>query len=118
MIERISEGRLQVAAVLHRLVSEHIARGTGVAPQAFWLALEKIVEELGPGLRMLLGKRDLLQGKLDDWCRSMAGEVPQPAATRKFLIEIGYFFTEAEHSEIYTLTLHAALPDASPAQTI
>src|SRR5260370_167538 len=96
MTERISEGRLQVAAVLHRLVSERIAPGTGVAPKAFWSALESIVEELGPRLHALLQKRDELQAKLDDWCHRLAGAVPEPAITKDFLIEIGYLVPEGE----------------------
>src|SRR5258708_35267727 len=103
MTERFSEGRLQVAAVLHRLVNERIAPGTGIRPDAFWAALESIVEELGPKLAALLRKRDELQAKLDIWCRSLEGKSPEPAATTNFLIEIGYLAPEGADFEATTL---------------
>ncbi len=118
MTKRISEGGLQVATVLHRLVNERIAPGTGVAPKAFWAALERIVEELGPRLRALLQKRDELQARLDAWCRSLGGKIPEPAATKKFLIETGYLIPEGEDFEATTRNVDPEIAEVAGPQLV
>src|SRR5260370_9826882 len=116
MTKRISEGGLQVGTVLHRVVNERIAPGTGVAPKAFWAALERIVEELGPRLRALLQKRDELQARLDAWCRSLGGKIPEPAATKKFLIETGYLIPEGEDFEATTRNVDPEIAEVAGPQ--
>ena len=46
MTHRTSQGGLQVATVLHELLSQRICPGTGLAPESIWAALEKIVADL------------------------------------------------------------------------
>src|SRR5216684_1719299 len=118
MTERISEGRLLVAGVLHRLVGERIAPGTGIAPKEFWGALERIVAELGPKLEALLRKRDELQTRLDSWCRSLAGRAPDPLATKKFLIEIGYLVPEGEDFEATTANVDPEIATVAGPQLV
>jgi malate synthase len=45
---------------LDELLTRQICPGTGMAPEAVWAALEKIVDELGPKIRALLARRDAL----------------------------------------------------------
>ncbi len=94
MTQRIAEGGLQVAAVLHRLLEEEIAPGTGVQPAAFWSALEAIVEDFGPRNRELLAVRDDMQAKIDGWHREHPGAGYDHAAYKAFLEEIGYLLPE------------------------
>ncbi|GAB3286865.1 malate synthase G [Parahaliea aestuarii] len=94
MSERIQQGGLQIAAVLHELLERDIAPGTGVAPEAFWSALEAIVNELGPRNRALLAERDALQAKIDAWHRDHPGAGYDRAAYKAFLEEIGYLLPE------------------------
>ena len=99
---RVTIGRLQVATVLRDLVEQRAAAGTGIAPAAFWSALERLVAELAPRLRQLLARRDELQGKIDAWHRARAGQPHDAAAYRKFLEEIGYLLPEGEDFKIET----------------
>ena len=48
MTDRIQEGGLQVATVLHKLLQDEIEPGTGVPAGNFWEALEAIVADLLP----------------------------------------------------------------------
>ncbi|MEM9256840.1 MAG: malate synthase G [Pseudomonadota bacterium] len=101
MTERISQGGLQVAAELHRLLEQDIAPGTGVTPEQFWQGLESIITELGPRNRALLHTRDELQASIDAWHRERGGQV-DPAEYRRFLEQIGYLLPEGDHFEIST----------------
>ena len=42
MTERVQKGGLQIARVLHDLLVNDIAPGTGVDPEKFWLSLEAL----------------------------------------------------------------------------
>ncbi len=94
MTQRILQGRLQVAAVLHDLLTQRICPGTGLDPAAAWAAFEKIVADLTPRVRVLLAKRDELQTKIDEWHRAHAGQPHDAGAYKKFLTEIGYLLLE------------------------
>ena len=58
MTDRIQQGGLQVATVLHQLLETEIAPGTGIAPVDFWQSLEAIVNDLAPENRALLQVRE------------------------------------------------------------
>ena len=58
MTDRVKKGGLQVATVLHELVAKRIAPGTGIDPDAFWAAFEKILDDLAPENKALLARRD------------------------------------------------------------
>ncbi|MBI4967263.1 MAG: malate synthase G [Rhodospirillales bacterium] len=94
MSARIAEGGLSVAKVLHDLIADRMAPGTGVAPQAFWAGLERIVAELGPRNRALLAQRDEFQRQIDAWHLARRGQPLDRAAYKAFLTEIGYLVPE------------------------
>ena len=73
MTDRIQQGGLQVAQVLHQLLEQDIAPGTCIAPQRFWQAFESIVTTLGPRNRALLERREVLQKQIDDWHQQHPG---------------------------------------------
>ncbi len=95
MTERVEAAGLKIAKPLYELVSNDIAPGTGVEPEAFWQALARIVSDLRPRNRELLAKRDALQAKIDAWHRDNRGSADREAYKR-FLEEIGYLLPEAD----------------------
>ena len=74
MTERIKVGGLNVAKVLHELVEQEIAPGTGIDPLEFWSKLESLLEVMVPRNRALLAKRDDLQRQIDEAEAAAAAE--------------------------------------------
>src|SRR5205823_6577652 len=64
---------LSVDDVLHAFVEDELLAGTGVAPGAFWAALETILADFTPRNAALLARRDELQGKIDGWWKARRG---------------------------------------------
>lgn len=93
MQQRVEIGNLRIAKSLYDVVNDEIAPGTGIAPKAFWTALEGIITDLEPKNRALLDKRDALQRKIDDWHRQNRGN-SDVGAQKVFLTEIGYLVPE------------------------
>jgi malate synthase len=102
MTDRIQQGGLQIATVLHNLLEQDIAPGTGIAPQRFWQELEAIVTTLGPRNRALLQKREDLQAKIDTWHQAHPGPDYDRTAYKTFLQEIGYLLPEGPDFQIST----------------
>ncbi|RLA47685.1 MAG: malate synthase G [Gammaproteobacteria bacterium] len=102
MTDRVRQGSLQIAAVLHDLLENDIAPGTGVTPAQFWQALAAIVQDLGPRNRALLETREDMQAKIDAWHQANPGADYDRAAYKAFLEEIGYLLPEGEDFTIST----------------
>ena len=102
MTDRIQQGGLQVASVLHHLLESDIAPGTGIAAADFWQALESVITELAPENRALLQVREDLQAKIDQWHRANSGADYDKAAYKAFLQEIGYLLPEGDDFSITT----------------
>ncbi|OQX33697.1 MAG: malate synthase G [Oceanospirillales bacterium LUC14_002_19_P2] len=102
MTERIQAGGLQVAKVLHDLVANEIAPGTGVDSDRFWAELENIVTELAPVNKALLARRDDLQAQIDAWHQQRRGQAHNAVEYRAFLEQIGYLLPEADDFSITT----------------
>ncbi len=102
MTERIQKGGLQIAASLYQLVSDKIAPGTGVEPDAFWASFEAILNDLAPKNRALLVKRDEFQAQIDAWHRERAGQPHDANAYKSFLTEIGYLLPEGDDFKVST----------------
>lgn len=102
MTDRIREGGLQIAPVLHELLENDIAPGTGIAPSQFWQGLDSLVRDLAPKNRALLARREELQAKIDAWHQANPGSDYDRAAYKAFLIEIGYLLTEGEDFSVDT----------------
>ena len=105
MAEYVVHGGIKVAKVLHDLVRDEIAPGTGVAPDAVWTLLDTIVRTLGPRNRALLEKRDGLQAKIDAWLGERRGSTVDPEASSAFLREIGYLVPEGPPFEVTTVNV-------------
>ena len=98
---RVELAGLQVAAELHRWVTEEALPGTGLDADGFWEGLAAIIADLGPRRQALLERRDELQAQLDDWHRAHPGR-PDPEAYHAFLTEIGYLLDEPGQVRVTT----------------
>jgi len=87
--ERVDRAGLQVAAELAAFIEDEALAGAGTTADAFWPGVAQIFADLSPKNRALLAERDSMQERLDAFHRSQPG-VPNPAAYRQFLEEIGY----------------------------
>ncbi len=105
--ERISQGGLQISKVLHDLVANEIAPGSGIEPAAFWTAFEQVAVELSPRNQALLAKRQELQARIDAWHRANPGF--DRAAYKAFLTEIGYLVPEGPDFRISTANVDEEL---------
>ncbi|MGE0210796.1 MAG: malate synthase G [Parvibaculaceae bacterium] len=92
---------LAIARALAQFVHSEVLPGTGIAPVQFWEATGHIIRTFRPRIANLIEKRDLLQRAIDDWHRTQPG-VPDPAAYKAFLTEIGYLTPEPQPFRITT----------------
>lgn len=95
MSEYQSAGRLQVESGLKTLVDTRICPGTGIQPDDFWAALDRILSELAPRNKALLERRDEFQAQIDDWHRNNPGAVDLETY-KGFLRDIRYLLPEGE----------------------
>ncbi|HWN39229.1 MAG TPA: malate synthase G, partial [Gammaproteobacteria bacterium] len=102
MAEYVVHGGIKVAQVLHDLVRDEIAPGTGIEPDAVWTLLDDVVRTLGPRNRALLAKRDALQAKIDAWLAERRGNALDPQVSAAFLREIGYLVPDGQPFEVTT----------------
>ena len=93
---------LSVDDILHAFVEGELLPETGVAPAAFWAALEQILADFTPRNAELLAHRDALQVKIDAWWRDRRGRPLDVAEETAFLREIGYLLPEPEAFQITT----------------
>jgi len=100
MTPRIARSGLQVAKVLDDLVKDRLTPGSGITPEIFWTALEKLDAEFSPQIRALLQTRAGLQAKIDAW--HQAHPDFDAAAYRRFLTGIGYLVPEGGDFQITT----------------
>ena len=93
---------LSVDDILHAFVEGELLPGTGVAPAAFWTALEQILADFTPRNAELLANRDALQKQIDAWWRDRRGKSVDVAEQAAFLREIGYLLPEPAPFQITT----------------
>jgi len=94
--------KLSVDDILAAFVETELLPGTGLAPEAFWLALEAILADFTPRNRALLARRDALQAQIDAWWRERRGRSFDVAEETAFLRDIGYLQPEPAPFEIAT----------------
>ena len=99
-IKRTTESGLQVANVLHDLVTNEILPGTGVDATQFWSGLARTIDELAGRNRSLLARRDHLQKTIDKWHQANPKARFPSADYQSFLTEIGYLVKEGDDFEI------------------
>ena len=96
----IDKSGLQVAAEFVSFIEEKALPGTGVAADAFWAGMARMVAELGPKNRDFLARRQEIQGQIDAW--HLANRDADAASYEAFLREIGYLVEEGDAFSIDT----------------
>ena len=102
MSEMVQSGGLKIAKVLFDFVNDEALAGTGIAPDAFWSAMDELVHDLAPKNRALLARRDAIQAQIDAWYRSRKAMPQDPTAQKTFLAEIGYLVPEGPDFSVET----------------
>ena len=118
MSERVTLGRLQVAANLQRFIEDEVLPGTGVEAAAFWMGFDELVHDLAPKNRALLAERDRLQVELDNWHRSHPGPITDMPAYRSFLESIGYLQPEPGEVKISTSNVDSEIATQAGPQLV
>ena len=118
MSERVTLGRLQVAANLQRFIEDEVLPGTGVEAAAFWKGFDELVHDLAPKNRALLAERDRLQVELDNWHRSHPGPITDMPAYRSFLESIGYLQPEPGEVKISTSNVDSEIATQAGPQLV
>ncbi|MDX1563730.1 MAG: malate synthase G, partial [Gammaproteobacteria bacterium] len=118
MTEYVTAGGLKVAQVLHELVANEIAPGTGVEPETVWKTLGAIVAELGPRNQALLDRRDALQSEIDAWFRERQGKPIDGNDYRAFLESIGYLLPEGDDFKVTTANVDAEIAELAGPQLV
>jgi len=95
-------GPLGVAPLLYDFVTMEVLPGTRVSAAAFWSGLSDLIRDLLPANQALLGKRDELQARIDEWHRKHPGTSFDANAYRRFLGEIGYLTAEGDAFQVTT----------------
>ena len=118
MSERVTLGRLHVAANLQRFIEDEVLPGTGVEAAAFWKGFDELVHDLAPKNRALLAERDRLQVELDNWHRSNPGPITDMPAYRSFLESIGYLQPEPGEVKISTSNVDSEIATQAGPQLV
>ena len=111
-------GGLRVAPALIDFIDDEALPGTGLSAAQFWSGLEAILGELAPRNRDLLAERDRMQAAIDAWYRGHRGRLPDLAATRAFLGEIGYLRPEGADFHIGTAGIDAEIATIAGPQLV
>ncbi|WP_373236452.1 malate synthase G [Cohaesibacter celericrescens] len=118
MTSRINKNGLQVDTLLAELVETQILPGTHVTPQDFWAGFAAAVDKLTPINRALLAKRDALQAKIDTWCQAQRDALPDQAAYKAFLQDIGYLVPEGPDFSVGTQNVDAEIATIAGPQLV
>ncbi len=118
MANSVEIGGLRVNQELYALVRDEIAPGTGIQPKAFWRAFGKIVTDLAPKNRALLEKRNVLQKRIDEWCRAQRGHSIKLDEYKDFLIKIGYLVPEGKNFKVTTANVDPEITEIAGAQLV
>ena len=102
MATRIDRHGLQIDQTLFDFIEGQALPGTGVEADAFWSALSTLAHDFGPRNAALLGTRDDLQQKIDEWHIRHRNQPHDHEAYKAFLTEIGYLLDEGDDFEIAT----------------
>ncbi|MEW5727934.1 MAG: malate synthase G, partial [Pseudomonadota bacterium] len=102
MTEWVQTGGIEVAKPLYDFIVDEALPGTGVAAEALWSGLDRLLHDLTPRNRALLARRDELQETIDAWHRDRRGKPVDKAEYTAFLRDIGYLLPEGPDFTIGT----------------
>ena len=118
MTDLIQLGDLKVASEFRDFINVEVLPGTGVAAEAFWAALGKLVHEFGPRNRDLLKIRDDLQDQIDQWHRDRRSSPFDQQAYEGFLAEIGYLVPEGADFQVTTANVDSEISTVAGPQLV
>jgi malate synthase len=95
-------GNLNVEHAFYEFVEEELLPAIDSDSGEFWAGLEKIIDDLTPLNRKLLGKRDELQRQIDQWHQESQNGEKGREDYITFLKKIGYLQEEGAPFEIST----------------
>jgi malate synthase len=106
MSDRVDFCGLSIDRGLYEFVENELTPHSGVDHNTFWQGFADINQAMGPANQQLLGIRDQLQEKLNQWHKTHFGQF-DAVAYKAYLQEIGYLIPEGEDFEVAT-------PDVDP----
>ncbi len=109
---------LVVEPVLRSFIETEALPGTGIAPAAFWAAMESILRELAPANAALLAKRDRLQVEIDAWHRANPTRPVDLPTYAGFLKEIGYLLDAPAELSVGTTDVDAEIATIAGPQLV
>ena len=98
----IAKGSLSVSTTLDEFLTSEVLPDLNITSDHFWQSLEAIVQEFGPRNRELLGLRETIQQKIDDWHLSNKGQTHDFESYKSFLKEIVYLIEDKGEFTIET----------------
>ena len=98
----IAKGSLSVSTTLDEFLTSEVLPDLNITSDHFWQSLESIVQEFGPRNRELLGLRETIQQKIDDWHLSNKGQTHDFESYKSFLKKIGYLIEDKGEFTIET----------------
>ena len=118
MSENYRQGKIEVAAILHRFIETEVLAGLGLDPKTFWADLEKFLADLAPRNRALLARRDALQAQIDAWHRDRRGQDFDAAGYKTFLTAIGYLAPQAAEFKVDTANVDTEISTQAGPQLV
>lgn len=115
---RINAGGLQVDKQLYDFVNNKALPNTGIDKADFWNGFGKIVDDLAPKNKKLLGIRDDLQHQIDAWYKDNQDKIHDMKAYKAFLKKIGYLVPEGKAFSISVTKVDAELATIAGPQLV
>ena len=102
MNQYINRSGLQVSTALDQLLNNDILPGLDITAEAIWTGFSKLINELAPINKALLGKREHLQAQIDSWHHDNPEGLNYHKDYIEFLKTIGYLIAEGEKFSVST----------------
>ncbi len=118
MTDRIETGALQVDKALYDFINDEALPGTGIAQEAFWSGLDRLVHDLAPRNRELLATRDELQARIDAWHQESRGQASDLPTYKAVLQEIGYLAPEGGECTVSTANVDPEISTVAGPQLV
>src|SRR4029079_2627107 len=118
MSDRMTIASLCIAKPLADFISNEALPGTGLSAEHFWSGVAALVRDFAPRNRELLGTRDRLQAKIDDFHRANAGKPVSPQQYKQFLYDIGYLVPEVQPFAIRTRNVDPEIAEIAGPQLV
>ena len=114
----IDKNGLKISSKLFDFINNEAIPGTGIKIEEFWNNFEKTVHELAPINKNLIGKRENIQNKINDWHKQNAGKELNKKEYTKFLKSISYIVEEKDDFSIETDKVDAEISSIAGPQLV